>query len=45
MEGFLQKDGKIVIDRRQFKDIPFLMQLGSEVASARKGKPLPGIKK
>lgn len=44
VEGFLQRDGQLLISRREFTQIPFLMHLGAEVVAARKGRPLPGTK-
>jgi hypothetical protein len=42
--GLLQKNGRLVILRKEFTKIPFLMTIGVEVARAKGDKPLPGEK-
>ena len=43
-EAFLQKNGSLLVMRQEFTNIPFLMEMGVEVAIATKGRQFPGKK-
>ncbi len=41
-DGFIQRDGQLYTLRREIAEIPYLMQLGSEVSGATQGRWIPG---
>jgi hypothetical protein len=43
-EAFLRKDGSIVIDQKEITEFPFLLEIGSRIGEAARGRTLPGTK-
>src|ERR1017187_4523881 len=43
-EAFLQKSGSRLVMRQEFTNIPFLVEMGTEVAIATRGRQFPGQK-
>jgi hypothetical protein len=43
-KAFLQKNGNLLVLRQEFTNIPFLVEMGTEVAIATRGRRFPGQK-